>query len=460
MNPRVLVWALLLVGVPVWECGLEAASPGSTDSAFAPGAGLTGPSSGGYVDAAVVQPDGRILIAGSFTEVDRQARAYAARLLPSGAVDLSFNAGISGAFSIEAIALQPDGKILFGGDFVYVGGYARPEIVRLHPDGHKDESFASTLYLYPRVSAIGVQADGRVVIGGSFGALDGRGWNLARLLDGGDPDPDFKAVVGPADTGVSAIAVLHDGRILVAGNFKTINGVPRHGVAQLLSNGALDPSFDPREGANDWVYRLLVEPDGEILVAGYFRTFAGQPRAGVTRLHRDGGLDSTFAPPLEPVGLAVLALARQWDGKLILGGTFTSMGGTPVGGVVRVTSAGEPDPVFIVTNAPLAVYAAAVQADGKVFLGGAGLPVSIRPSGGYTRVLGGPYALTMIPPRAGRDGSFSVGVMADPNRVVQVAVSDDLVHWTATVSHRMTNVVDWLALPAAPAGRSRFFGAW
>jgi|GEM_PF-3458943 len=95
--------------------------------------------------------------------------------------------------------------------------------------------------------------------------------------------------------------LLPDGRILIGGNFQTIDGVPRPGLARLLSNGALDSSFAPPVAGTgafgkSIVNNVAVLPDGKILAAGpiSFRTSGGVLRTNIIRFNADGSLDATF----------------------------------------------------------------------------------------------------------------------------------------------------------------------
>ena len=135
------------------------------------------PSANGLVRSIVVQPDGRILIGGDFTTLAPNGgasvtRNYLARLNPDGTVDPTFNPNPNS--SIEAMALQPDGKIVLVGDFNVLApnGSAsinRNFIARLNADGTVDPTFDPRANSF--VYAVAVQADGGIVVGGDFTAL-------------------------------------------------------------------------------------------------------------------------------------------------------------------------------------------------------------------------------------------------------------------------------------------------
>jgi uncharacterized delta-60 repeat protein len=136
-------------------------------------------------------------------------------------------------------------------------------------------------------------------------------------------------------------------------------------VALLSVNLALPDSFNP--GANYLVYSLAVQADGKILVGGNFTTLGGQSRNGVGRLNADGTLDTTFIPGTDGF---VYTLAVQADGKIVVGGTFTTLGGQIRNKIGRLNADGTLDTSFN-PGANNTVDSLAVQADGKILVGGA-----------------------------------------------------------------------------------------
>ena len=113
------------------------AAAGDLDPSFNPGSGPNV-----EVDATVVQPDGKVVIGGSFTEVTGVARPYVARLNANGSLDTTFNVGSGPSGQVYALALQPDGKILIGGTFQTVNTFQFRNIARLNSNGTVDTSFA------------------------------------------------------------------------------------------------------------------------------------------------------------------------------------------------------------------------------------------------------------------------------------------------------------------------------
>jgi uncharacterized delta-60 repeat protein len=353
---------------------------GTLDLSFDPGAN-------DIVDALAIQADGKIVVGGFFTTLGgggsgTSVRNHIARVNPDGTLDTSFDPGANA--EIICLALQADGKILVGGSFTTLGGggtgrTARNRIARLNPDGTLDTTFDPGAN--GEVDALAIQADGQILVGGAFTTLGGGGTtvrnHIARLNSNGTPDTSFDP---GANNNVLALAVQPDGKILLGGDFTTVGGggtgtTPRARIARLFANGRAEASFDP--GANDHVKALVVEADGQILVGGDFTTFGGggsgmTARNHIARLNLDGTLDTSFDPGANQT--AVIVLAVQADNKILVGGTFTMLGGGGSGiytrnFIGRLYADGTLDNNFD-PGANSSVRAVALQPDGKTLLGG------------------------------------------------------------------------------------------
>src|SRR5690606_16837750 len=100
---------------------------------------------------------------------------------------------------------------------------------------------------------------------------------------------------------VNAIAVQADGKVLTGGTFSSVAGQTRNRLARLHTQGSLDANF-PDTDSNSRVYSVVVQPDGQLLVGGWLDSIAGQVRSKVARLSPNGTLDTTFNPPLAAGG--------------------------------------------------------------------------------------------------------------------------------------------------------------
>jgi uncharacterized delta-60 repeat protein len=340
-------------------------SDGSLDTGFNPGTGANS-----YVLALALQSDGKVLVGGGFTTMNGVSRNYIARLNSDGSLDTGFNPGTGTNGVVYALALQSDGKVVVGGLFSTMNGVSRSCIARLNSDGSLDTGFNPGTGANGQVGALALQPDGKVLVGGYFTTMNGVSRNfIARLNSDGSLDTGFNPGTG-ANDGVSALALQPDGKVLVGGYFSTMNGVSRNCIARLNSNGSLDTGFNSGTGANDGVSALALQSDGKVLVGGFFTTMNGVSRSCIARLNSDGSLDTGFNPGTGANNW-VLALALQSDGKVLVGGSFTTMNGVSRNFIARLNSDGSLDTGFNPgTGASSMVWALALQSDGKVLVGG------------------------------------------------------------------------------------------
>jgi uncharacterized delta-60 repeat protein len=204
---------------------------------------------------------------------------------------------------------------------------SRPARLRLNVNGSLDTSFrvsALTQNAFPPPN-LTLDSLGRILFGGSLYEVNGvPRHGLARLSREGALDTAFvPSFAGGLYPGVSATVVQPDGRICVGGFFSAVNGLPINSIARLNSDGSLDTSFDPQGGADIGVSTLLIQPDARIVVGGYFTKFGGARRPSIARLNSNGSVDLGFAPTLPQVS-SVFTLGRASTGAILAGGTFCS----------------------------------------------------------------------------------------------------------------------------------------
>ncbi len=395
-------------------------------------------STGGRPLASAVQPDGKILIGGSFTSIGGVTHNRMARLNADGSVDTTFNPDFDD--SVFTILLQPDGKILVGGQFTTIGGESRNHFARLNPSGTIDSEFNPNAS--GPVGCIALQPDGKILIGGTFTSLHPLNlttppsinrFYIARLNADGTLDNGFDP---DADNTVAAIAVQKDGKILIGGTFTTLNPNntfttdPATGVvtftsdhsvsvsrfARLNADGTLDTTYNV--SADDQIGSIIIQPDNKVLIAGLFSQLrtngsnALATRYRVARLNADGSLDDSFDPK---ANAPVASMVLQPDGKILLGGPFTTL--TPNGAAdytlrkyaARINADGTVDPAFnLDLNEQLGnrVDSFALQADGKILI--AGTFTSLQPVGSATRVARNHFA--RLTAAGGLDTGFQPGV--------------------------------------------------
>jgi uncharacterized delta-60 repeat protein len=346
----------------------ERCAPGQLDTTF-----NSGPPADSPVTAIVVYPNGKILIGGGFSSYNGHAPAGGiARLNPNGSVDTTFNqGGGSGANSVvRAVLLQPDGKILIGGGFSQYNGLPRNGIARLDANGALDTNFAPATAANEHIYAIRLQANGDVVIGGVNG--------VARLKAvTGAFDTAFNSGGLGANGLVNAISVQSDDKIIIGGDFTTFNQIARSRIARLHANGSLDnPGFVPGLGANNRVFETALEPGpppNKIIIGGAFSDYDNNIRHRVVRILPNGNLDTSFdanAVTGAGFGSGVYAISVLSDGNILIGGKdFINSGSN----TARLLPNGTLDTSFDPapgTGADSAILDIAVQPDGKVLIGG------------------------------------------------------------------------------------------
>jgi uncharacterized delta-60 repeat protein len=235
---------------------------------------------------------------------------------------------------VYAMAFQPDGKLVLGGTFSSIGGpaggpdlegsVACTNVVRLLTNGLVDRTF------FPDAGAIfalAVQPDGKTVVGGQFssaGPMISRG--VARFNEDGSVDSTFAPSPGVLGGGatVYALALQPDGRIVIGGTFTHYNGVPRSGLARVNPDGSLDETFEPGSGISGAAARvstLTMAIDGTVYLGGSFTHFNGVPRQSFSPAYNNPRLyalqndDASFSASfLSLLDRTYIFESRQFDG--------------------------------------------------------------------------------------------------------------------------------------------------
>ncbi|MDB6025697.1 MAG: hypothetical protein JWM68_1920 [Verrucomicrobiales bacterium] len=371
---------------------------GSLDTAFNPGTGLEMITSPFHVDvfAIVVQPDAKVLLAGSFSTIAGASRNRIARLNADGSLDASFDPGAGADDSIYCMALQANGKILIGGMFFNVNGTNRSRIARLNGNGTLDTTFnpgsgvgTDGFGSLGIVNTIALQND-KILIGGDFTLVNGIQKNhLARLHSNGMVDDTFEMGTGMNGV-VSSITVQTDSKVLAAGLFTKYNGVNWSKIARLYPDGLLDTSFNAGSAASGEIYSIALLTDGKVLALGNFFSFNGSPRKYMARMKTDGLVDPTFDPGAGPdTGFSAFAL--QADGKVVVGGPFTEIAGVARNRIARLNADGSVDIIFDPgTGANGPVWCVALQPDGRALIGGRFTVVNGQPRSAIARLWDNP----------------------------------------------------------------------
>ncbi|SFE59899.1 delta-60 repeat domain-containing protein [Thermoflexibacter ruber] len=195
----------------------HAQQPGS-DFGLQPSLPAEAVSNNVFQKAYALQTDNRLVVGGAFSQVfsvvNNAACNNIARFGALEGVNIGFNVGSGFNNHVYALGLQADGKIVVGGIFTKFNGINANRIARLNTDGGIDASFNVGLGFSSNVNAIAIQADGKIIVGGSFAGFGASTVNgIVRLNADGSLDASFNTGTAFNDA-VNTIALQTDGKII------------------------------------------------------------------------------------------------------------------------------------------------------------------------------------------------------------------------------------------------------
>jgi len=302
---------------------------------------------GGDISRALSLPDGNVLINGSLDLIQDDGNVTNVnwiRIKPDGTLDPAYNPPINTGYSSFLIKLS-NGKIFAGGDST-----TGPRVYRLNPDGTLDKSFAADVTFDGRQIQAVEDGQGRLLIGGDFSMSNGGKRNrIVRLNPDGAVDVSFDPGAGP-DAGVTGIGLQPDGSIIISGWFGTVAGTQKSHVARLHPDGSLDATFPKSNLGPEDVLGMVVVPDGRIFLAFQLPPNPNQSTFRVVRLDSDGRVDPTlnlgsgfrFINQGLRLGFSATLLSFTLTGKILIAGVFDEVDGLPRNGMVRLYSEAGP----------------------------------------------------------------------------------------------------------------------
>src|SRR5690554_275214 len=327
---------LLTLGTMLFICISTFAQLGTIDPNFNLGTGFGPDQWTGKCETIIQQSDGKLLVGGQFRTFNEDTAFYITRLNLDGTRDLGFTSPFEYGWGYEVsdIVMQSDGKIIIGGVFGEIGGVSQNNIARLHSDGSLDATFDPASGFNQRVNAVAVQPDGKILVGGLFTVFD--------YVWGGDQ-------------------------------------ISVNGIARLHTDGSLDTTFQIGTGFSGGsgigqrrIHKIIVQPDGKILIGGHFGNFNGDTTLLLTRLNSDGSIDNTFnananfSPAIDGYYGQVYSIKLLPNGKIMIGGNYGNTNNFAIG-VDRLNADGSLDATFQTTHSTdLRNFALDVQSDGKV----------------------------------------------------------------------------------------------
>jgi uncharacterized delta-60 repeat protein len=287
----------------------------------------------------IQQPDGKILVGGYFTSYSGVTSNYIIRLNSDGTIDNTFNIGAGFGSGLTSIILQPDNKILAAGDFTSYSGVTSNYIIRLNSDGTIDNTFTNIYGAgYPLIIKT-LQPDGKIIVINNL-LVPINEAEILRLNSDGTIDNTF--AFNTFNNQVYVTELQPDGKILVGGNFTLHNNVTKNRIVRLNSDGTIDNTFNIGTGfigggTFPFVSTITVQPDGKILVGGQFTSYNGTTSNYIIRLNSNGTIDNTFNIGAGFDNVAS-TITIQPDGKILVGGYFTSYSGVTSNNIIRLNN--------------------------------------------------------------------------------------------------------------------------
>ncbi|HQZ95310.1 MAG TPA: hypothetical protein PLP21_03275 [Pyrinomonadaceae bacterium] len=291
--------------------------------------------------AVSLNPDGSGIVAG--TRSRSQGPFPFRQVSTDGTVsDLLFASGTyssSATGNVLELARQADGKLIAVGDFDTINGVTRRDIVRLNIDGSVDQSFSTNIVSLDITKVI-VSPQGRIFI--AVRPQANINWAAVYELDQNGAVV-WQCRVDPVVLGayITNLTLLSDGNLLVSGRLGKVNNVDAPQIARIKPNGEVDQTFIPPNLGSPFstINSVLQLIDGRVMIGGEFPSIDGIQTANLGRLLPNGNVDPTFIATVtgstNPSGIPVISMVQQESGKLIVSGNFTAVNGSVKRGIVR-----------------------------------------------------------------------------------------------------------------------------
>ncbi len=290
---------IVAAGITPSNIGIVRYMPdGSLDSSFGiNGIVITDIRSYDYLNDMALQPDGKIVVTGVTKSNDNDIEtSFTVRYMPNGSLDESFGEGgkvitvYSEPTEINAIAVQPDGKIVIGGEYNFLAPWSKFLLVRYLSDGSLDRSFGENGMAtagfenidFPIMYDIVLQQDARIVSAGRSGVLNSfkQNMTLVRFENNGALDNSFgnNGIVitdfGENNSYAKAVLLQPDSKIISAGAYTDNFSFSDFALARYLSNGSLDSAFADNGlqttsmGGTTSAKGAALQGNGKIVLAG------------------------------------------------------------------------------------------------------------------------------------------------------------------------------------------------
>jgi uncharacterized delta-60 repeat protein len=267
-----------------------------------------GPTNQGQIIGGVVQSDGKTILAGDFTIYDGIEKMGIVRLNADLSIDDTFNSGSGishrGLYFIEK---QQDDKIILSGEFDKYNGIEVSGFIRLNKDGTLDDSYTASRIF--GIRSVAIQEDNKLIVGRRYPNY------VTRLNTDGTIDQSFQPEL---NNEIFNLALQPDGKILIGGTFTKVNGViVPSGLIRLNSDGILDDSFESGITNTEKLRTILPQPDGKILLGGWFQDSEGVNNSCI-RLLNNGDIDGDFTLSSKTSNNSISKITQLKDNSILV----------------------------------------------------------------------------------------------------------------------------------------------
>lgn len=308
-------------------------TPSPTPTCFESGSGFTRTPGEAQVQNVKIYPEGFMFV-GEFNNYSGVSANRIVRTTDTGSIDTSFVYG-TGFNQIISDVQKQGGKYIVAGNPTTYSGQSIPNVVRLNSNGTLDTTFSTTSGANSIISNVNLFSNNDILLTGLFTTFSGQTWRrMVKLKSGGTIDTQFSIGTG-FSSNINTAVIQSDDKIIAGGFFTNYSGVSYNRIIRLNSNGSIDNTFNIGTGFNQPVYSLEIQNDGKILVGGNFTSYSGLSITGLTRLNTDGTVDNTFSAY---TGATTFRNKLLSDGKILSVSSFNNP--------IRLNSDGSLDTTF------------------------------------------------------------------------------------------------------------------
>ena len=293
---------------------------------------------------------GNYYIVGNFTTYNNVSANRIIKITSGGTIDNTFNCGVGFNTSVFCLEIQNDGKIVVGGDFTSYNGTSCNRIVRLNTNGTLDNTFSIGTGFDSTVWDIELTNTGLIYAGGTFNTYNGLGYRgVVRLNLDGSVDTLFNTLSGFTSANVRKILIDNSNNVYMGGFFNTYSSVTANNIIKLTPTGNIDISFNTGTGFNSGVVNMSFDSNGDIYVIGTFTTYSSIGNGYMIKLKPDGSKDATFNNSgrfLASNFNSLKSILIDSNGKIIIGGIFTTYSLNFVSNILKLNTDGSVDGSF------------------------------------------------------------------------------------------------------------------